>query len=115
MFCTSDGYAAKVVEKSKLEEESYLLCFKSELQQHMQLDHPNIVKIYSLHDTGSTYVIKLEYFEGKPLQKYLYLNGPCSEESSKKIVHQVLRVLKYLHRLHIVHCDIKLSNLLIDS
>lgn len=34
---------------------------------------------------------------------------------AKKIILQVLNVLTYIHDQHIVHCDIKLSNLLIDT
>lgn len=97
VYRTSDGFAAKVVEKARVREEIALLCFKAELQLHMSLEHPNIVKIYSIHDTGTTYVIKLEYFESQTLQKFLYYSGPTSEADAKKIVHQCLSVFKYLH------------------
>ena len=64
VYETSDGYAAKVIEKSKIADKNRLLAFKSEIDLHRSMNHELIAKLHSVHDTGNEYVLKMEYFQG---------------------------------------------------
>ena len=79
----------------------------------MQLDHPNIVKIYDVFEDQDEYHSVLEYCEGMSLSKR---EEPLSEKQIAIVLRQVLRALNYMHHtLKLAHRDIKAENVLFKS
>jgi calcium-dependent protein kinase len=79
---------------------------------HLQLDHPNIVKLYDIYEDSEEYDSVLEYCEGGSLVS----KDVMTERQASSILWQVLRALNYMHlSLGIAHRDIKAENVLFKS
>ncbi len=59
----------------------------------------------------------MEYMDGGDLQQYLEKRNfkPVPTAVARSIVHQLCEALKYLHSHHIIHKDIKLENVMLQS
>ena len=80
---------------------------------HLQLDHPNIVKLYDVFEDEEQYHSVLEYCEGGSLSKR---ERPLSERDAAIVLRQVFRALNYMHQtLKIAHRDVKAENVLFKS
>jgi hypothetical protein len=82
--------------------------FISEVSNWSHLDHPNIVKLYDFKILPIPY-IETEYCEDH-LEKEM---KPLKEAVS--IIYEVAKGLEYAHNKHIIHGDIKFSNILIKD
>lgn len=67
VYKTSDGYAAKFIHKSRLKNKNMTQHLKTEIDLHRQLDHPNIAKLKSVHETNHYVILKMEYVNGYDL------------------------------------------------
>mmetsp|Transcript_46354 Transcript_46354/g.86979 ORF Transcript_46354/g.86979 Transcript_46354/m.86979 type:complete len:496 (-) Transcript_46354:64-1551(-) len=86
-----------------------------EVQIHYSLDHPHIVQIVDVYTTGSKVHMVMEYMDGGDLCARMQKNPRFSEADAARIIRQVLLAVRYLHKNHIVHCDVKPENILSDS
>lgn len=87
---------------------------------HSELDHPNIVKLleYSISEHSKYAVFVQEWMESNLLDLVLALDKKTlsrNEERAQRIIKQITEALKYLHSKNIIHMDVKLDNVLIDS
>lgn len=91
----------------------------NEMKLMEQLDHPNIVKFYDAFLENQTVVIVMEFLEGGDLSRPVKLRAPTqdflAEEVIWKYCAEIAVGLKYLHDRRIIHRDIKLSNMLVDT
>jgi serine/threonine protein kinase len=79
------------------------------------LNHPNIVKFYSvLEDEEHLYFI-LELMEAGSLYKTMKRFGNFPEPLVGFYIAQALRGLDYLHKQNVLHRDIKGDNILITK
>ncbi len=91
---------------TRFEQEAYIIA---------QLDHPNIVTIYSYDNFDELRYIVMQYLPGGSLDNLLKEKGRLSEEEAIKITIDILSGLDYAHSKNIIHRDIKPSNILFDS
>ncbi|KAI0221565.1 hypothetical protein L0F63_001296 [Massospora cicadina] len=109
--------AIKFIPKAKLTRESLHARVRQEAEIQAQLDHPNIVKYYgSFEDHGFIYLV-LELCPYGNLLQYLKFRPDkrLPESEVRHIMIKLVDALLYLHRLNIVHRDIKCSNILIGD
>ncbi len=87
---------------------------RDEARTMARINHPNIVRIYDLHEDGDFIYLDMEYANGGNLDKNL-----DSIRKNSKIIRktalQIAEGLKEAHDQGIVHMDVKPSNLLLDS
>lgn len=85
--------------------------FESECEALMNLDYPNIIKLYDTFSSNKFHYIILEYCPLGSLKNY---SSPLSIQQFRDISLIILKTIKYCHDKGFAHCDIKPSNFLID-
>jgi len=77
---------------------------------------PNIIKLVEHFRSTAYYFIVFELMEKGELFQYLTSNkSSLCENETKNFMSQIFNGLSYLHSNRIIHRDIKLENLLLDS
>ncbi|EFH44001.1 predicted protein [Arabidopsis lyrata subsp. lyrata] len=93
-------------------------CIAREIIILRKLDHPNVIKLEGLmlvdHDSSTLYLI-FEYMEHDLLGLSSLLGVQFTEPQVKCYMRQLLRGLDHCHTNHVLHRDIKSSNLLING
>ena len=85
---------------------------EKEFDLMMQLNHPNIVRIYSKEEDSLAGVcMVMEYVDGRTLGDFLAENPSRSVRES--VARQILEAIGYCHGKQIIHRDLKPSNILV--
>jgi len=84
--------------------------FIAEMQNWMEFDHPNIVKIYDFN------VMPFPYFEEEFCDSSLNkIKKPLDPAKAAWIMFNVCEGLKYAHARQVIHCDLKPQNILLKK
>ncbi|HET9424033.1 MAG TPA: serine/threonine-protein kinase [Gemmatimonadaceae bacterium] len=89
--------------------------FLREAETAAQLNHPNIVDIYSVDELQGLVFFVMAYIPGDNLAKRLHEHGAMPIEDTRRILRDVADALAYAHERGVVHRDIKPDNILIDE
>ena len=121
------GYLAlKRILPHLAEDNEFIKMFVDEAKLTVQLDHPNIVRIYELGQFQQSYYILMEYISGKDvlaLQKTMRRQRDIMPvDMSMFIAAEIARGLHHAHHkrdedgnpLNIIHRDVSPQNVLID-
>ncbi|KAF7267290.1 hypothetical protein GWI33_019479 [Rhynchophorus ferrugineus] len=79
-------------------------------------NHPNIVKLHSIHRAANNKDIYLgfEYME-TDLHNVIKRGNILKDIHKRYIMYQLLKAMKYIHSGNVIHRDLKPSNVLLDS
>ncbi|MCA9033754.1 MAG: serine/threonine protein kinase [Planctomycetaceae bacterium] len=112
-------YALKVLPLSKTHRASYLPRFKREAQLAVRLQHPNIVRVYQLHEENDgrndVYFMAMELLPGRDLYDIVNADGPLPCRLAASYIEQAARGLQHAHDTGLVHRDIKPGNLFLHD
>ncbi len=89
--------------------------FKREARTAAALDHPNIIPIYRIGDSGKLFWYAMKFLEGKSLEDLLRERGALSLDETVDILMQVADALDYAHEHKVIHRDIKPANVMLDN
>jgi serine/threonine protein kinase len=89
--------------------------FLREAEAASQLDHPNILPIYSYGEQDGLPYIIMPYMPGGTLYEYIDSNGCLTLQEAQWYLEQIASGLDYAHQQGCVHCDVKPANILLDS
>ena len=80
----------------------------------IDLQHPNLVRIYDLDFHDNRPFLVMEYVHGRNLEDFAR-DEPISHRRAAALVAKLAEVMAVAHRHGITHCDIKPKNILIDK
>ncbi|MCS6994889.1 MAG: serine/threonine protein kinase, partial [Anaerolineales bacterium] len=87
--------------------------FEREAKALAKLSHPNIVKVHDFGEyEGQPYLV-MEYLPGGTLKARL--GKPMPWQEALRLLLPVARALDYAHEQHILHRDVKPSNILLTQ
>lgn len=89
--------------------------FLREAETAAQLNHPNIVPIYTVDEAQGLVFFEMAYVSGENLAKRLHDCGVLPVEEVRRILRDVADALAYAHERGVVHRDIKPDNILLDA
>jgi len=81
----------------------------------LNLNHKNIVKVFDIGVSNTGPYLVMEYVDGIDLEEYIKRSGKLEIQKVLNIFYQLLSALTYVHRIGIIHRDIKPKNILIDK
>lgn len=110
----STSVAVKIIRKEKLNDKTRLEKVNREVRILQDLDHPNIVRLHEMVETDRTMGIVLEYAPNGELFNFILNSRFLKDENAKRLFAQLVSAVGYLHRMGIIHRDLKLENLLLD-
>jgi serine/threonine protein kinase/WD40 repeat protein len=87
--------------------------FRREAFALSALNHPNLITIYEVGESGGVNFIAMEFVDGRTLRSML--DGGLSLKESLVIASQVAEALAAAHRAGIVHRDIKPDNIMVRA
>ncbi|EJK49566.1 hypothetical protein THAOC_31542 [Thalassiosira oceanica] len=82
----------------------------NEIMIMRKLDHPYVLKLYEVYHVKRKLWLVTELLSGGDLSA-----RKLNEHGTKRVIEQVLRALAYLHRMGVLHRDIKLENILYEN
>ncbi len=80
----------------------------------VDLEHPNLVRIYDCDFHDDRPFLVMEYVHGRNLEQYAN-EEPVTQRRAAALVAKLAAVMAVAHRHGIIHCDIKPRNILIDK
>jgi calcium-dependent protein kinase len=103
-------YVLKSIIKEYVRNEQYLKEMRDEINIMSKLDHPHIAKVYEAYERRRHIYLIMEYCRGGDLSERDF-----GEEQAAKIIYQVLSAVDYMHKHQVVHRDLKLENIMLNS
>jgi serine/threonine-protein kinase len=88
--------------------------FKREAKMAAALDHPNIVPVYRVGQSGGLLYIAMKFIRGRALDDILEAQGPLPIPVVLHVLRGAAGALAYAHERGIVHRDVKSANIMID-
>jgi serine/threonine-protein kinase len=87
---------------------------RREAELAANLDHPNIVPIYEVNEHEARPFFSMKLLDGGSLAKQAsrFRDDP---DAAARLVSTLARALPYAHGQKFLHCDLKLSNVLLDG
>ena len=106
--------AIKMLRDQFVADKALLEQFRREAKSAARLKHPYIINIHDVVSEGEKEYIVMEYVEGVTLKDYLE-NNKLSLNAVLEIGVRLADAVQHAHSKHIIHCDLKPQNILIDK
>ncbi|GFO06252.1 hormonally upregulated neu-associated kinase, partial [Plakobranchus ocellatus] len=113
---TGEKAAVKIIDKNRAKTDNYVrknLRREGKLLQAVR--HPNIVALLEIMETDNSYYLVTELCRGGDLMDYISARKRLQEKEVLKFIRQIVSAVDYLHKLGIIHRDLKIENLLLDG
>ena len=105
--------AVKTITSGVAESTDLLGRFYREARAAGGLQHPNIVTIYEMAESGGAPFIAMEYLEGESLEKLIARKPALPLGAKIGYVVQACRALEYAHGRGVIHRDVKPANIVV--
>src|SRR4029077_6320188 len=104
----------KVITARYLNDESARLRFLREARAAASVRHPNVASVLHLGRTGSSYFYAMEFVEGETLESLIQRSIRLEIKLMVEIAAQAVWGLAAVHKQHLVHRDIKPTNIMVN-
>lgn len=106
--------ALKVLRSSLRHEEEAVERFLREGQCAARVCHPNVVNVHDVGvEDGVPYLV-MELLSGETLEQKLSREGPMAPEQALELMLPIFDAVDHVHRVGVVHRDVKPSNILLS-
>jgi len=112
---TNHYSAVKVIPKKNLIKSRAKQKLISEIKIHKSVHHENIVNFEHYFEDAENVYILIELCPNQTLNDLLKRRKRLTELEVQYYVLQIVKALKYLHKLKIIHRDLKLANLFLSE
>ena len=107
-------FAVKIIDTSKPHFDSKHI--QNEINIHVLLKHPNVLNLdISFYDNPTNFCIITDYCINGDLSKFVINRKRLDYPEIRFVISQISAGLEYIHQSKIIHRDIKLANILLDS
>jgi calcium-dependent protein kinase len=109
--------AMKIIKKENIATGISSFDIQREIDILKRLDHPNIMKIFEFFEDDENFYLVTEFCnQGDLVEKLTKMNPNMMNELLVKfLMYQTLSAVAYLHSKKVVHGDLKLENILLNS
>jgi serine/threonine-protein kinase len=87
--------------------------FVEEARALAQLDHPGIVHLYNFGQEDDSFVLAMQFVQGRTWERMIVEQGRLDWRTSVGIAIEVLDALEYAHGRGVIHRDMKPSNVVV--
>ncbi|MEZ4460250.1 MAG: protein kinase [bacterium] len=87
--------------------------FMREAKFAAQIAHPDVVTIFDVGQADERPYIVMEFVQGLPLDKELWLHGPMNPQRAHRLFVRMLHAMSVAHENGVIHRDLKPSNLML--
>lgn len=112
---TGKYVAIKTIKKSFIKDEYSRKKLFLEIFILKKIRHSNIIRLLEVFESMKHILLVMEYANGGDLLHYVRNYGRLPEFDSKHIFRQIIYGLAHCHCRSVMHRDIKLDNILLDS
>jgi serine/threonine-protein kinase len=113
----SDGRTVIIKKFNPVQKNASQMLERFKREATLDFNHPNIVNsICFINQNGQNYLLR-EYIEGEDILTYLKRSRLKNKDKLTfilKCVIEVLNALEVIHQHHIIHCDIRPHNILLE-
>ena len=88
---------------------------KREIDVHIRITHPHIIKLYSYMEDRYNFYLAMEYAQKGTLYKLIQQKNGMDENEAFHYFIQVVSAIHFLHMNGYAHRDIKPENILLDK
>ncbi|KAL8599941.1 hypothetical protein ACOMHN_050243 [Nucella lapillus] len=113
---TGEKVAVKVIDKKRAQTDRYVRKnLRREGRLLQQIRHNHVIQLLEVMETEHCYYLVTDYCAGGDLVDYITKRKRLDETEAKRFMRQVVSAVDYLHRLGIIHRDLKIENMLLDE
>jgi hypothetical protein len=88
---------------------------RRELRLARDLRHPNIVRVFQLHEVQDFYCLAMELVEGQTLKNLIVSSHPIPVERAQSLLLQLASAIAAVHAAGVVHRDLKPQNVVVTG